>query len=724
VRNLLRKDGGKLFAYYYAIATLPQRNQRFFTNSAHRLGAFYRAFPFEDQVSIDHNAFVRRDDPFVRLARELPFNEDGSIRFPGGARIWTVAYGSSPTIDGVQKLFGQLNRSKTPADDEILLSMLGRTYRHGVLSISQIENFLAVAHIESHRSEPLEEHTALTLSQIYPKYRAIFPYFAAMPALKGDAIDAFWRAAEQLEKFEGVSLNTALGEFHALVQLTIIFNELGLLSDQDAAELFTSTCVRMSTIQSQKEIGAAAFAALEGILQKSGQRLNESSDEFFLRAVAGEIESAGFRQTTMKRLREVLRLQSIGSMDALLAVYRAASALSKGDSVSWEEVEENVARLTEIEEESGDNISNTLRRGLFIGDPKEVSGIVASLKRGLSARKPSKDVGRTAAKLIEELNPLLKTTLVGWVYAYYFSPDDLAIASDRYLVRRHLFHDAAPGDYWPASRVAQYVGSIGGSYLAGGFAELAAAAGMIGKTNVQARDSIELNSYVTTTSAQLAAIRSVPWRRVTDMGMHSVALKLRLSREFVVHAAFDPVLLRELTEATDGLIGAGRRFELMEALTHRDFDAALRVLSPGDLYFLADVLINRPEYKKLNTPVRTAFETSETEASEQHRYFGGFHRLTLACAHSHLARLAPFEAYENQQLIEPLAERLSEILLALAEAADRDGVSAQTLARLADPAIRRYSLRIAGYGPRDWLTAIDMMRSVDLKAFSPALEGN
>jgi hypothetical protein len=265
---------------------------------------------------------------------------------------------------------------------------------------------------------------------------------------------------------------------------------------------------------------------------------------------------------------------------------------------------------------------------------------------------------------------------------------------------------------------------MGGSYLAGGFAELAAAAGMIGKTNVQARDSIELNNYVTTTSAQLAAVRSVPWRRVTDLGMHSVALKLRLARELVVLAAFDPILLRELSDATTGLIGAHRRFELVDALTHRDFDAALRLLSPGDLYFLADALGSVPEYKKLNSPVRTAFETSESEAFGQHQYFGGFHRRTLACAHPHLVRLAPFEEYENQQLLEPLAERLSEILLALAEAADRDGIPAQALARLADPAIRRYSLRMAGYGPRDWMTAIDMMRSVDLKALSPALERN
>jgi hypothetical protein len=725
VRNLLRRDGGKLFAYYHAIATLPQQNQRFFTSTTPRLSSFYQVFPFEDEVAIDHDAFVRRDDAFVRLARDLRFDEDGSIHFPGSGRIWMIASGSSANADALQALYSRIDRSKPPdTEDEILLMMLGRKYDQGVQKVSQIENFLAVAHIESHRSEPLDERTALALSQIYPKYRSVFPYFAALPALRSDAIDAFLRAAEQLEKFEGVPLNTALGEFHALVQLTVVFEELGLLSDGDAAELFTFVCIRMSSVKKQEDLGAAALEAIERILQRSGRPMDASSDEFFLRAVAGEIEAADFSETTIARIREVLRLQSIGPLDPVLKLYRDATALSKGEPVRWEDVEESVARLTEIEEEPGDELPKTFRREFIIGDLQEVSAIVATLKSQLAAKRPPRDVQKTAARLIETLNPFLKTTLVGWIYAYYFSPRDLAIASDRYLVRRHTFYDGVTRDYWPGARVAQYFGNIRGSYLMGGFAELAAAAGMVAKTNVQARDSIQMNNYVTATSAQLAAARSVPWRRVTDMGMHSVALKLRLGREFVVLSAFDPDVLRELEVATTGLIGAGRRFELVDALADRDFVSAMKLLGSGDLYFLADALMRVPEYAKLNGPVRSSFEIAGKEMSGQHDYFGGFHRMTLGCAHPHLVPLAPFEEYENHRLLEPLAERLSDVLLDLAEAADRDGVSAQALARLAEPAIRRYSSRIAGYGQRDWMSAIETMRSVDLKTLSPGFERN
>jgi hypothetical protein len=410
-------------------------------------------------------------------------------------------------------------------------------------------------------------------------------------------------------------------------------------------------------------------------------------------------------------------------LDPLLKIYRAASALSRGEPARWEDVEENVERVTEIKEEAGDELPKAFRRDFMIGDPDEVSAIVATLKAQLAAKKPLKDVEKTAARLIDKLNPFLKTTLVGWVYAYYFSPRDLAIASDRYLVRRHTFYDVVTRDYWPGAQVAQYSGTIRGSYLRGGFAELAAAAGMIAKTNVQARDSIQPNNYVTATSAQLAAVRSVPWRRVTDMGMHSVALKLRLAREFVVRSAFDPDMLKELEVATRGLIGAGRRFELVDALANRDFASALRLLSSGDLYFLADALMKLPEYEKLNGPVRSSFEITGKELSVQHHYFGGFHRMTLACAHPHLVRLAPFEEYENDRMLEPLAERLSDILLDLAEAADRDGFGAQALARLAEPAVRQYSARIAGYGQRDWMSAIERMRSVDLKILSQGLKG-
>jgi len=57
IGNLIRKDDGKLLAYYYSIAVLPPDHQRFFTRTPQRLTAFYRVFPFEDERSLENNFF-------------------------------------------------------------------------------------------------------------------------------------------------------------------------------------------------------------------------------------------------------------------------------------------------------------------------------------------------------------------------------------------------------------------------------------------------------------------------------------------------------------------------------------------------------------------------------------------------------------------------------------------------------------------------------------------
>src|SRR5262245_33437992 len=61
IKNLVRKDKGKLLAYYHSLAVLPQDHQRFFTRTPQRLSAFYKVFPFEDEADLEGNFFYRRE---------------------------------------------------------------------------------------------------------------------------------------------------------------------------------------------------------------------------------------------------------------------------------------------------------------------------------------------------------------------------------------------------------------------------------------------------------------------------------------------------------------------------------------------------------------------------------------------------------------------------------------------------------------------------------------
>jgi hypothetical protein len=148
-------------------------------------------------------------------------------------------------------------------------------------------------------------------------------------------------------------------------------------------------------------------------------------------------------------------------------------------------------------------------------------------------------------------------------------------------------------------------------------------------------------------------------------------------------------------------------------------------LSNTDLLFLADALAGSSASANAGGPVHKALERETRIVSwEQSNYFGGLHPMTDGCAFPHLARLAPYEEYEPLQLPDPLAERLSDILLYVAESADRIGLPVQALALLTEPAVRQFSAQVKMSSISDWRSALQAMRAIDAGALIPFIEKN
>jgi hypothetical protein len=730
LRSLINRDEGKLLAYYHALAVLPAANQRFFTRTVPRLSAFYRVFPFADELSLKKGAFVRREDQFVRLARELPLNADGNVEFPGSARVWSVSRGGSENVVDVEDLIRQAGRASSLGEDEILLEMLNRTYDGGhSRTFRQIENFLAVVRVNRHRHQPMDEVMAAALSQNYARYQSVFPYLAALPELTGQQALTFFQAAARLEKFEKAELNTVLGEFHALLKLVVLLNEARAFPDREAAELFASICGDFGRVKSYRDIPKVTFDLVEQILREAGIAADGSADHLLLTLFAGTsaekafvwegtAKSVNLADASAKRMLDVLRLQSITSLDALLDIYRAALTLTQESSaLSVSRIEANFGKLIEIVPAPEERIHDKLER-LDIARPAEVNNILEKLRREINKNAPSPDnVSKLANELIRELNPFLKTSLTGWIYAYYFSPRDLAVANNRYLVRAHVFHEAAVNNYWPETRSGQ---STIGSYLIGGFAQMAAGVAAIAMAKVESSESIVATPLAT---AQLSAVRSVPWHQVTERSIHFVALRIKHGREFVVRAAFDEELRRDLANATAGTIGPARRFDLLDSIAALDLPHALGLLTWSDLFFLADAFIKSTEDNGLPGPVVSAYNAERRLVSlEQANYFGGYHAKTDGCARPHLTNLSPYEDYADLLLSEPLAERLSDVLLAVAESADRTGLPVEALGLLAENAVRQFSQKTKTLRREDWISAVDAVRSIDMGELVPSLE--
>src|SRR5262249_5750292 len=255
------------------------------------------------------------------------------------------------------------------------------------------------------------------------------------------------------------------------------------------------------------------------------------------------------------------------------------------------------------------------------------------LRKQFSIQQSSKEIPKLAAQLIEELNPFVKTTLVGWIYAFYFSPQDLAIAGDRYLVRRHMFYDRYRKQYWLETRSATDVGN----YLTGGFAQMASAVAYMAKAKLEVADSITTTAREdAVVTAGLAAIRSVAWNQVAERSIHLAALKLRLGREFVVRSAFDAEMRKELGRVTIGLLGLRRRFDLLQALGESDVSGALSQLSNADFFFLADALSTSSVSKRAQSILTDAIARETIVVQPQQvDYFGGTHPGTDGCSQPH-----------------------------------------------------------------------------------------
>jgi len=255
---------------------------------------------------------------------------------------------------------------------------------------------------------------------------------------------------------------------------------------------------------------------------------------------------------------------------------------------------------------------------------------------------------------------------------------------------------------------------------------MASAAADMSKTKVEAADSITTNFRAdAVVTAGLAAVRSVFWTQVAERSMHLTALKLRLGREFVVRSAFDAELRKELERGTIGLLGLRRRFDLLQALAESDVSGALSQLSNTDLFFLADALSTSPLSKRAHSILADAIaHETMVVRPDQVNYLGGMHPITDGCSQPHFTRLAPYEEYENLMSVDPLAERLSDILLYAADAADRLGLPVQGLALLAEPVVQQFSVQTRMSHTNDWQSAIEAMRSIDLVPLIPVLDKN
>ncbi len=730
IRALFNGDDGRLLAFFNALSQIDAAHQRFFTLSPKRATSFYKLFTQSEEAR-GGVAKRRQKGSFAEFLSEVPLNDDGSVDFPGSAEVWMVAHGGSKTADDSQKLLRKAGKAVAPGvEDEILLRIASTRYDVGVEKVSELDNFLAVAHINAHRSDPLDKESALLLAQNLTAYGSFFPYFSVFTSLNTADFRTVFSLAAKLTSMGSLDAELAMGQFFSAVELLHLGVEFGQLPEPQATALFRSVCTRFLAAQSAVDFTSAA---LHTVRELTGS--NTDADQALAKLVLGErapvdVEWNGVaRSLDPARLRaiaygKVLNLQKTPAVSALLRIEDAALSLAaqKGPAEPLiAELLKDTASLPVLDLPKNERFEGKSKEAIERCNTAKLAALVAELREKTQRRKVSpKDLERIARDILIEIGPQVRLALTGIVYGAYLSPEDTLAASDPLLLRKHQAFDL----HTTASSKPAFVqsslmvgSSDSGSYFAGGFASFTRAAGNAAGLNVR-KGNADAELY----AQQIAATRMTGWADYRDEDQRLLGLRIRLAREWLVYATAQPALLRDVSEDTLGILSLSRRRELLNAIASEDWKAVWNSVTLSDLQFLGERYVTRYKQSPWNSPVDAALrEASAHNDGSRLNLLGAVPVALYGCAHPHLAPLGPYEVYERRLFPAELAERVAEMKLYLSALLDKLGLPAAALPALAEPAARIAFRSMHMADDHDWAQALSAFGAMDEKTVEASL---
>lgn len=715
-RALIEKNNGSLLAYYSMIAQLDMQHQRFFTATPQRTARFYellRESP-EAQRGLTRNA---TNTSFSEFLREVPLDGDGSVGFPGSPEIWMIAKGKS-SAERTTKLLKKAHRKVAPdVEDEILARLASTTYKTNGIKNSELDNFLAVVRIEQHREAGLDEASALLLAQNYGEDRDIYPYFARITKLTYSDFSLFFQLAEKYRAQRPSDVAGTVAHFTALLELLRLTVESGATDQDSAAKLFHGLCDRFlraatpdgvatTSIEWLKELvptgtnaGEKLLAAILGRRGRAEWTMDEGADANPNAQMA--VELGKDREEAYAR---VLADQKVPGWDVLFQIADAAAALAANPDngvAQLDAIDSAVAKIAAVnlpkEMKAEPEMKNAVRQFL----PDKLQRTAASMRQKLGRGKKvnPKDAAKFQVDLMAELEPQLQLAAEGAVYAYYFRPQDIAVADDALFLRKHRAIPPSAGVRSPVFAPSRFELGANGSYLSGAFADMATAAAKAALPGVQAGggNSSDL------TAAQIASVRSTNWQFFGDREQRLFGLRIRAAREWIVEAATNPAMRAGVAENSTGILSMQRHRSLLEGIDRHDWQAVWQAVTLGDLYSLA-VLLPEPTVESDVFSARRKMEAAMPNANLE--ALGQNLPGNLGCSHPHLTVLPPYEDYERQMFAARISERASELKLYLAERLERGGVPASFLGAIAEPVALRVLRGVSMTDIHDWSSAI------------------
>lgn len=723
---LLERDSGKLLRFFFVLSGLDPAHQAFFTASPDRTAKFYKLFAnLEEMKHVSPGAI--RDSPLSELFRSVPLDEEGHLDFPGSPELWTVAAGRGSSETHIAKLLKKVSKAAPPeVEDEVLLRLAQTRYhdknsgRH-----TELENFLAVSHIDAHRPDPLDEEAALILAQRYSDYGGAYTYFMELTTLGASDFRQFFSAVDHIKVHPPVAANLQLGELNSLVEWICLMRRRQVFGDDTTAKLFRYVCQHFASAEDEADYASASFdsarAILGGCSQEKGQ---DTADDAVRRCLLGA-DAEQPSSLPAKQFQSVLDLQRAPHLVPLLSVYDAVKRLAGSPSRPAEisTIRESVGRLPSVDLPRQMHISGKEKEALARYSLAPANRLIDELGQKVSKRKVNpKTLEKLSRELLVELQPQIAAALAGTIYAYFLRPTDLVVSEDPLLLRKHRYFDFvgvltgheqtfSDSQFRPESRGA-------GSYFLGSFAEFALAAGATAAAGWKTGD--EAASFAV---AEIAALRSTIWEGLEEADQRLLGLRVTAAREWIFESARRPDAFRALAEETTGLLSLSRRADLLNSIAARNWQRAWDSVTLPDLFALGGRYLAHFKTDPWPSPV-TAELRSVAAGNDGSRLniLGPLPYHALGCSHPHLLLDAPYEEYQQHFFPADLAERTAEFKLFLAFRADSVGVQPGALAKVAEPLAAKAFRSAQLTNMRDWRSLLAAYASVTAGDLKQALE--
>ena len=350
LRALFDKDQGRLLAFYFDVFHADLPRQQYITQTADRAQSFYNWY----RDSIPATGLPTAAERWQTAILQKIIQPTGKVNFPGGPEAWGA---------------------RSDGNDEILLHRVPAPI------------LVAISELQDKRGVPFTAAATRLLVQHKAEWHNLFPWFEKLPALDAPEFTALAAFDDDAEKAPPERRNVLAGDWHSLVELTVLGTQSGAISNSQAAQFFRQACDLMRSVNPS----AGAIETLRAMAGGAAD-LDESVPAGLLRLTGARLEAF----EAVKRLQKVPSFASLGNSpnDAATLAALSGSVYAAVLDPSYLLVAEDPQLLSKhnfilVEDHSTDNlrpllasaISNSPPGSHFLGGFEDFQTVARALRK-------------------------------------------------------------------------------------------------------------------------------------------------------------------------------------------------------------------------------------------------------------------------------------------------------------------------------------------------------